>query len=111
MGSSEGGDHPKKLILAAAEAALYDDPPPADLREVWLSKKWGLPNGGGRNDQPFGYIRRLTIMNNVYEACSQYRMAAGRLAEWSRTNPDAAHIVSTVLEMRIEAIKAREHDG
>ena len=70
------------------------------LSLAWQSKSWNvLPNPGGLLDQPAGMVRRMTVLNNVYEAVKAFR-AARNVAEWCDQYPDAWNLVQHVLKLR-----------
>jgi hypothetical protein len=89
------------MILAAAAHAAGKGPPPPELVEGWQAEKWGLPNPGGRLDQPAGYVSRITTALNVYNAVKS-RRSAKNWAEWARKNQQQQSIISMVDLIRKE---------
>lgn len=60
-------------------AVVYDDgPPPKELRDAWLCKRWNcLPDAGGLHDQDWLYTQRMVVLENVHDALKRYRSAVG----------------------------------
>jgi len=60
-------------------AVLRDDAsPPAELRLAWNCERWKtLPEAGGWLDQDYRTVTRMTVLSNVYDACSQWRNLTG----------------------------------
>jgi hypothetical protein len=75
--------HPKKLILAAADAAEEQGNPPPLLRKAWLCEKWGtLPRAGGLDDQDAAEFLTMNTLHHVYQVMhAAYK--AESLAKWA----------------------------
>ncbi len=71
------------------------------LVTAWRIRRWGSPYGGGWMEWPAGLIDRVTIAENIYQACASYKNApAGRSVAWTQQNPQAWQIVSAILAQR-----------
>jgi len=65
--------------------------------------RWGLPNAGGVNDQPYGVLERSSILLNVSRAFSGMASAkAGTLTEWATSNPGAWRAIEAVYQINGE---------
>lgn len=97
MGSHElFGGNTKKLIRAVVAVidGLKDDdgdiiitddgktipgPPPHELVLAWRCKEWStMPRAGGYYDQDYGLMKRMSYVNNVYNALSSLRSMVGK---------------------------------
>ena len=58
--------------------AVDGEPPPAELRLKWMCQNFSsMPDSGGMNDQDFVLIRRMIVLNNVYNTVSKMRSLKG----------------------------------
>jgi len=92
------------MILAAADYALgkKDAIPPLELTDFFKCELFSsLPNGGGWKHEPYKWIQRVTVYNNVYNAIRQHSDAMKRLKGKSRQkwNKENKSVLSTVLSV------------
>ena len=70
--------YPKKLILAAGDAALGKCDPPPELEMGWDCDRFGaLPEPGGALDQTAGELTRIRAVLNVYSAVRSWDQSGG----------------------------------
>ena len=85
-------------MLAAAD--YENGAPPPDLSLALSCRRWNsLPLSGGLLDQPAGLMRRLAIVENIYNAFRSMKQADD-LGEWGDKNPDALGIVDSIYALR-----------
>ena len=97
-----GPARPKKLILAAADAAEQSGEPPSELRYAWLCQTWGaLPKSGGMDDQDAGQMLRMNALRNVYRVM-RAAYEAKSMTEWAEANYEDFKVWVSVDEMRRE---------
>jgi hypothetical protein len=81
-------------MLAVAKAAAGDDVPD-ELNQALLYDKWGLPNAGGVDDQPYGLMRKCSVMLNVFNSCHAYYNSSDKTS-FVKHNPGAFEIVTAM---------------
>lgn len=82
-------------------AVVEDDAPaPPELLLAWQIEKWGAAAVLGDGPIPIRLLCRITAASNIHAAFMSYKAGSNRLADWARTNPVSAEIVSKVREMR-----------
>lgn len=81
-----------------------EGPPPPELIEAFRAREWGLPEAGGRLDQPAGLVMRMSYALNVYEHWSGYLRAEaqGRGTQWKNADPQRARFVNDILREDFE---------
>ena len=85
--------------------ALYAEdkgPPPVELIEGFRSRQWGLPEAGGRLDQPAGLVMQMNYALQVYDAWSGYLQAEihGRNVEYIGQDPQLRKLVYEIMEAK-----------
>ncbi len=87
------------MIVAAADAAQHDAPMPP---MVAAAVQYGghLENGG--LDMPAGLPLKLRYYHNVFRAFEAYQASAGNSVAWTKANPQAWDLVTSVIAMRKE---------
>lgn len=91
------------MILAAADAAQDQGPPPEELRMAWRCEKWGMPRGQGWLNEPAGMVDKMTVALNVYNAFRAWRNRPreGELGKsWLKDHPEIRKIVFDVRDLR-----------
>jgi hypothetical protein len=104
VGLAYGGvGRPKKIMLAAANAADRGSMP-AELRLALLCERWdSLPEDGGIMNQPVGLLTRMGTLLNVYHVMrGEQNRGDMDLASWSRANPDAYKVFIKIHKMQTE---------
>jgi hypothetical protein len=89
------------MILAAAEygETPNGDPPPG-LSLALSCRRWNsLPEAGGLLDQPAGLLRRLSIVENVYN-CFRALKESNDLADFGNKHPEQVALIESVIRMR-----------
>ena len=91
-----------QLALDVADYVENEASPPPELLDAWDATSYGaLPEAGGLLDQPMGYILRMTIANNVYQAFRGMR-DANDIKQWADSNKQAWAIVGRVKRIQQE---------
>lgn len=99
-GSLLGSDQsPKKLILAAADCAEFDTPPPPELVLAWQVQRWGAP-AVFAGEIPAHTLKLMAAAANVHAAFESYKAGSARFADWAQAHPTQFGIVADVREMR-----------
>ncbi|MBU2249813.1 MAG: hypothetical protein KKD77_23905 [Gammaproteobacteria bacterium] len=89
-------------MLAAADYGETNGDPPPELELAFQCRRWtSLPEAGGLLDQPAGLMRRMTILENIYNAF-RGKEEANNLAEWGEKNPQAVKILDSIYALRKE---------
>lgn len=68
-----------------------------------MYEKWGLPNVGGVNDQPYGILERSSMLLNLYRAALAYYNASDKVA-FTKNNPAAWNAVAEIWRINGEPI-------
>lgn len=78
-------------------------PPPQALVDGWRARQWGLPEAGGRLDQPAGMVARMTHALNLYELWSGYLAAEARGdgVQWKNSDPQRARAINDLLRDKL----------
>ena len=81
-----------------------DGPPPQPLIEAWRAQRWGLPNAGGRLDQPAGLVRRMEHALNLYDLWAGFLAAQerGEGIQWKNADPQRARAINEILREKLE---------
>lgn len=91
------------MILAAADYG--EEPsgePPPELGLALSCHRWNsLPEAGGLLDQPAGLMRRLAIVENIYNTFKALK-ASNNYAEFGDKNPGAVKLIEEITRMRAE---------
>jgi hypothetical protein len=88
------------MILAAADCAERNGPPPPELVLAWQVEQWrALPDEGGLRDQEAGLLERMSAALNTYRAISGWR-GSSAWAQWAKDNPGGWRMVEIVLKLR-----------
>lgn len=79
-------------------------PPPPELTEAFRARDWGLPEPGGRLDQPAGLVARMSACLNTYNAWSGYLQAEaqGNAIDWKNADPQRAQFINDILRYKLE---------
>lgn len=96
---SRGYGNPKKLIMAVADHAEFDEPPPPELSVAFQVEQWGADTVYG-HPLPAKMLRRMSACLNIYGAIKSYQAGSYRLADWAQAHPGQAKIVTQIREMR-----------
>lgn len=93
-------------MLAAAEYGEDGEKaPPPELELAFSCHRWNtLPEAGGLLDQPAGMMRRMSIVENIYNAFHGLRQAKD-YAKFGDDNPQAMRVIENIYKLR------KEHGG
>lgn len=77
-------------MRAVVECAVYDAPPPAELRLAWQCQRWQtLPEDGNLLAQDFVTMHRMNLYTNIYNSIVRIYSLKGKdihkLTEHERT--------------------------
>ncbi len=86
--------------MAAVSAHCFDgEPAPPELSAALTYQRWGV---GDVMALQAGVLPRVNVCLNVYTSVRGYLSTGGKTVEWTRHNPDAWRIVSTLIMARKE---------
>ncbi len=90
-------------MWAVVDYAEGKGPPPPELIEGFRSREWGLPDPGGRLDQPAGLVAKMDYALNVYETWSAFLRAeaAGDSIKWKNADPQRARFINDILRGKL----------
>jgi hypothetical protein len=64
------------------------------LRDALRTRRWGLPEAGGWLDQEAGWLDKMSLALQVYDAITEYaRVPAEKKYDWIAKHPDEYAIV------------------
>lgn len=86
--------------MAAVAAADRAEPPPVDLRLWWMCDRFGaLPDVGAVYDQDAVTIRRMSVLDNIYNAVIRLRGMHG--AQIHNLSVPERRIIRSLLDMEL----------
>jgi hypothetical protein len=90
------------MMLAAADCATGDTPPPPELQDYFTGTLFNaLPFAGGWKEQPLRWVRRVSRYYQIYSAFKSHADARRRLKgkdffTWAKANKGTIDIVKWI---------------